>query len=153
VPAKSLLALATALLASEVRKNFRRDNSPIGVPSALCGRNYTVEQRQGEVESGRTRVLEAGRPAPVPSATSVSPFKARSDCVAARAMRKNQRKTLCEEDAATIDRMFVSGVAIGPPFSPSIGVITEFCPGDQAKGSVDPTAGGRVERVVVEKVQ
>ena len=33
-------------------------------------------------------------------------------------------KGLGEEDAATIDRMFVSGVAIGPPLSPSIGVIT-----------------------------
>src|SRR5450755_651099 len=59
VPPKSLPVPAAALPASEVRKNFRRDQSFIGMPSTVCGRNYTVEHRQREVESGCTRVPQS----------------------------------------------------------------------------------------------
>jgi hypothetical protein len=52
---KSLPALATALPASEVRKNLRRVHNSIGVPSRMCGRNYTVESEGLKVESAKCK--------------------------------------------------------------------------------------------------
>src|SRR5712692_303967 len=44
-PPNNLPALATALPASEVRKNLRRDHSSIGRPSSVCGGQYTSVAR------------------------------------------------------------------------------------------------------------